>query len=219
MMVVMASTATAARHRPHRPPERCKDHLRQAVVANAQALVYRASVGGAYAEFYGCVYGRRGTTDLGPAQDAPVGHGSGPAYNVRLAGHFAALEFDVFSTDFGPAERLETYDVRRGRIVRSIATGQLTPAQMAWSQSAGEPKPVGVGPTRDLLVTADGALAWIVYDNIRPDPPTLQVWKADAGSDPMMLAAGNDIAVGSLAVSGGVIYWTQAATPHSASLR
>ena len=71
----------------------------------------------------------------------------------------------------------------------------------------------------DLLVRRDGALAWIIELRDAADSPArYQVRSSLSGTASTILAEGNDIAAGSLALAGSTLYWTQGGLARSATL-
>lgn len=71
----------------------------------------------------------------------------------------------------------------------------------------------------DLVVRCDGALAWIIeLRDTAGSQARYQVRSSLSGTASTILAEGNDIAAGSLALAGSTLYWTQGGLPRSASL-
>lgn len=71
----------------------------------------------------------------------------------------------------------------------------------------------------DLVVRRDGALAWIIELRDAADSPArYQVRSSLSGTASTILAEGNDIAAGSLALAGSTLYWTQGGLARSATL-
>lgn len=125
---------------------------------------------------------------------------------VRVSRRLLAV--DLFSC--GPGGTVSTIDLRRtgnGRRVRRL-------------EAAPGPAALGaLADLTDLVLRADGALAWIVeLRAAATSPPRYEVRRALRGAAPELVAQGPDIAPGSLALAGSTLYWTQAGTPRSSPL-
>jgi hypothetical protein len=92
---------------------------------------------------------------------------------VQLAGRFAAWEATCLC-DHGNARRylVEMSSVYGRPHRRSLATGQLPPG------TTSDPDSEGIGPTRALIVTRRGSVAWIARDRYSSDH-SLEVWVAE----------------------------------------
>ena len=125
---------------------------------------------------------------------------------VRVGRRFLAL--DLFSC--GPGGTASAIDLRRtgdGRRVRRLAAtpGPATAGALA--------------DVTDLVLRADGALAWIVELRDSPSsPPRYELRRALRGAAAELVAQGPDIAPGSLALAGSTLYWMQGGTPRSSPL-
>jgi len=114
---------------------------------------------------------------------------------------------------------ISVLSLRTGRVVRQLDTGVPSATQTAAAGAGPSSTQLsGVGPTTTVVLKPDAAVAWIVHDILAPDPPTYQVWKADAGGAPTMLATANDIDPASLALAGSTLYWSQGGAAHAATL-
>jgi hypothetical protein len=81
---------------------------------------------------------------------------------------------------------------------RAYATGARPPSDVI---------NVGIGPTTDIALTANGAVAWIARDEYSPDTAYEVHAVSTGGRRRQLLDRGPGIAAGSLATSGPVIYW------------
>ena len=98
-------------------------------------------------------------------------------------------------------------NLRTGRVLQRVPTGTSSPDA------------VGVGPVVGLVVKSDGAVAWIVENEIPAQhvPAEYEVHAVDKAGD-RLLASGSDIDPHSLALAGSTLYWTQGGKPMSAVL-
>lgn len=162
---------------------------------------------------YGCVYGGKRYV-LGVVPEG--GHEEGPprARHVVLAGSMVAYE----SGEYGPAE------VGGGEEEHTyVIVGNLKTVQFVHKVPSGVPQvpvgknDVGAGAVRAIVLKADGAVAWIAEEEYDYPRISFQVRALDRKGE-RLLALGEDIAPGSLALAGSTVYWTQEGKPHSASL-
>lgn len=118
------------------------------------------------------------------------------AYGIRLGGRFVAYGLrDVSNTrDKGgfptPGDKVLRIDVTRGQARKTLTA---TPDETTLT---------------DIALTERGAVAWITKNGVSP-PASYVVALADAAGT-RTLAAGTDIAPGSLAVSSSFVYWMRA---------
>ncbi len=243
--LIAPASAVARKHHPvaqHKvPPPLCAPDTspyksrsmpyRRTLASGALAQVY--SVGAAPPRLvglqngdrpiYGCVYGHRGAWRLGaePFDD-------GGKYmnldiygdrNVTLAGTFVAFESYVTGDWLcGFQFHVVVEDLNTGKVLRREPVG--TRAVPDPTSECGE---FGLGDATAIVVTADGAVAW-VFQPIQSFveaglvAPGYQVRVADANGS-RVLAAGSDIDPSSLALGGGTLYWTQGGVARSAALR
>jgi hypothetical protein len=98
-------------------------------------------------------------------------------------------------------------NLRTGRVLHKVPTGTSSPGA------------VGIGPVVSLVVKSDGAVAWIVENEIpaRHVPAEYEVHAVDKTGN-RLLASGSDIDPHSLALAGSTLYWTQGGKPMSAPL-
>jgi len=81
-----------------------------------------------------------------------------------------------------------------------------------------EPFIIDIGPTVDIIVKDDGAVAWVAEQFRAPAAPAeYQVIKVDRYGE-RLLASGMDIDPHSLVLGGSMLYWTQGGKPSSATL-
>lgn len=205
------TTAPAAARRPH-PAFRCTTQTGQTILADNQARIY-ATGRGTYA---GCGYRARHAITLG--QIGSAGEAVVNLNNVVLVGSVAALNQATQTAQAGYTFTVSVFDLRRGRLLRSLPTGAPSASQLAFSSLACYRYCAGVGPTTALVLKTDGAAAWIVNDNQAPDTPTYKVVRADAAGSPTVVAAGADIDPTSLALGRSTLYWQQAGATHSSQL-
>lgn len=184
----------------------CLPGRRGVVTADANVQIY---VGPSIAEgrplpeiptYYGCSYARGRSYRLGnPASGGEVG--SSGTGKFRLAGNIAAYE------QFNTGVRFEHWVVVRnlntGLVIHRLPTGEPAP---------GQGSDIGFGPIYSLVAASDGSVAWIAGSG-----GEYQVRVFDR-SGARLIAAGRDIAPGSLALAGSTFYWTQAGGPTSSTL-
>lgn len=122
---------------------------------------------------------------------------------ITIAGHFIAYAaYSDCAADYCNPNAVMVQDLATGR--RTFAEGTL----------------VAVAHVRDLVLRADGAVAWIQasYDDNGSVRPGLDVVAGGAGRTPVVLGSGEDVAPGSLALAGRTVYWTQGGQPRSGTL-
>jgi hypothetical protein len=101
-------------------------------------------------------------------------------------------------------------DLRSGRVLRRVPTGIANRPVRGL---------IGSGPATQILVDAQGAIAWIV-ETASPTggrPAQFEVHAAGQGGT-RTLAAGADISPRSLALVGDTLYWTQDGKASSTTL-
>lgn len=211
-LVAAAAAPVAAAHLRHKAPPKCPPKNQGVLVADAQAVVYRAATV-AYEpeehkfvegleEIFGCAYGAKLSYHLGPP---PYG---GPEYSggvlpIALAGPVVA--YGVGQSDpHASAREVWVRNLRTGRLLHRIPNG-----------SPAEPGDIGLGVTTAIVVKNDGSVAWIV--GTREQLGGVQVRSVDkTGSH--LLDASPEIDLSSLALAGSWLYWTQGGKPMSAVL-
>jgi hypothetical protein len=171
------------------------------VAADARALLFSRSEGH---EIFGCAFGHSRTTYLGQRYECGNGEsGCGGVQQETLAGPLAAYESEHDPGGI-PHRVVVVRSLSSGRVIRKLPTG--TPHG---------PEEVGGGPTTAIVVKDDGAVAWIVETSGLPEE--YEVRAADR-SGSRLLARGQDISPGSLALAGSTLYWTQGNKPFSSPL-
>jgi len=165
-----------------------------------------------------CIYGSRRSTFVDLVGTDSQLKSVETTFGVQLAGTLVAAEQGgrgELSIGYG----ISVLSLRTGRVLRQLDTGVPSATQTAAAGAGPSSTQLsGVGPTTSVVLRPDAAVAWIVHDILAPDPPTYQVWKADAGAAPTMLATGNDIGPGSLALAGSTLYWSEGGAAHAATL-
>jgi hypothetical protein len=192
----------------HKPAPKCPPAHWPVVVADAQAQLYvqPASLVEPFTpeEVYGCAYSTKRSYDLGPAP-GQCGGGGGGCASVRhevLAGPMVAYE------QFAASNAHETADWKV--LVRNLRTGAIVHREP--TGTAVTPNDIGAGPTVEIVVKSDGAVAWTNTEEL-----SYQVHAVDETGS-RLLASGSDIDPHSLALAGSTLYWTQGGQPYSAPL-
>jgi hypothetical protein len=184
--------------------------------ANSQAELYirpeSSSPSGPYhsVEIGGCAFAHGREVSIG----RPAGfssQGGGGIDEEVLAGHLVAYERVAFpgpQSPFGATYVVIVRDLRSGRLLREMPNG---------APRLGS-KQVGAGPTRAIVLRADGGVAWIVEDEARRAArPVYDVYAADR-TGTRLLASGEDVDPSSLALVGHRLYWLRATVPATAIL-
>jgi hypothetical protein len=191
----------------------CSSSGSTAVYASKSARVFtkRAIVKPRYRvrRYYGCAYRYNRKFRLATVGEPGVFETA--VTQIRLAGRFVAHA----SFYEGPAGG--TYAVVRVRDLRSGV--QTVNIQAGAPLQPGEPDTSDQqARIRDLELRPNGSVAAITGTN---DPatgvPIYRVIKRDPAGT-AVLDSGPDIDPTSLALSGGILYWTKAGQPHSATL-
>lgn len=126
------------------------------------------------------------------------------AYRIQLRGRFVAYglkDVDDARAKAGapiPGDKVLRIDITRRHGRKTLAT---TP---------------NFATLKDIALTERGAVAWIVKNNV-PPPTSYVVALADAAGT-RTLAAGTDIARGSLAMSRSFVYWKRAGSAFARKL-
>ena len=129
---------------------------------------------------------------------------------TRFAGRLLGVGYTE-CTPGGTFALIRVLRVRSGSIARS-----LDPAPDVKPLAGGGPLLTSVNML-DLVMRANGALAWIVeVANPMSGPSGYQVRSSARGKASIVLAAGASIERGSLALAASRIYWTQDGQPRSA---
>ncbi|HEX3519597.1 MAG TPA: hypothetical protein VHT29_11255 [Solirubrobacteraceae bacterium] len=238
-LISTAQAASAAQAR-HRAVPSCPPAHAHVLLADPHAVVYTIveHIKGQYEvetelATRGCVDGRKGSYKLAQERiPAPLEPG-GLTRDFALNGTMVAYEESAALGDryesLGTEYHVVVRDLRTGRVLHDIPTGVPLRA----------PKPhetkVGVGNLVALVVTGDGAAAWIAEDygrstSMSPGGLFFDVYAVDS-SGTRLLAAGTDIDPTSLALSAGTmnltypqvvagttVYWTEAGKASSTPL-
>lgn len=105
-------------------------------------------------------------------------------------------------------------DLRSGRVLHKVPTGMSKAPSPGHGSGEEGARVVGAGPTINLVVKSDGAVAWTVDTE---EGPGRQVWAIDR-SGKRLVAEGTNLDPHSLALAGSTIYWTQDGQAFSAPL-
>jgi hypothetical protein len=192
----------------------CRRPGSRVLLVDGEAMVFRASAPGKLPEYkatFGCVRGGA-AYDLGEVPKCAVSRECGGARRERLAGADVAYE-SLFVTGEEARWFVDVRNLRSGRLVRHVPTGVPLTARPGFF--------TGVGPTKEIVVKADGSVAWIAEDLERSSgelPLYFDVYASDA-SGTRLLASGSNVAPTSLALAGSTIYWTQEGHAFSSPLR
>ncbi|MCW2992733.1 MAG: hypothetical protein JWQ18_228 [Conexibacter sp.] len=181
------------------------------VVANAQVRVYfgRAAPG-----YHACSKVTGKLTKLGPPQaDLTVVDLS----RWRLRGSLLAYVREKAFYKESPTFVVVVRDARTGHTLRAL---DAAPPDGSGS-AVGYDQQLDLG-VRDLALTADGRVAWIVTNPyakgfVMGDAAT-QVWKADRAGVTLLDPGPDDIAPGSLELTGDALQWIRGGQPQSATL-
>jgi hypothetical protein len=213
----MVSAATSHR----KTITRCLAGRSHVIVANAKAQVYEGPSIGKRGEsipespvYYGCVYGRKKSYELGLPEGGTSG-GSWRSYAYTLAGPIVAY---AEAARIGYEEQNPKYiykvvvrDLLNGRLLHNLPTG--IPPRGANRE--------GIGEVTALVVKRDGAVAWIVQvlenmagGRLRSNYEVRAVDKAGR----RVLAISTEIGPHSLKLRGSTLHWTQGGKPMSATL-
>jgi len=194
----------------------CKFASRSAAPENARVIkattraVAFSAVGADGREVFACRRGARARS-LGLSVTCPLGCAGIRA--VQLSARYAAWEdVAVGSRDGDDHDRVRVRSLTSKAPARSIPSGGS-------SRVLGDPpyrSPLP-GSVTDLLLVADGSVAWIAQVE-SGRTRTNSVWISAAGMPPRQLDGGPDVLAGSLAVATKRLYWTRGETAASAPL-
>jgi hypothetical protein len=211
VVLLMTAASTSSARTREKPPVRCAPRHSHVLVAGSRAEVYerRDPESGAL-EVFGCAYGHKRRYLLGGPPEFGATGGGGVKHE-RVAGTVVAYEIIGAAECSEPNRewRVVVRDLRNGRFIHLVPTGTKVPKSLD----------VGIGPVVSIVVKSDGAVAWIVEDELGPAsaPVEYEVHALDkAGS--RLLASGTDVGPRSLALRGSMLYWTKGEKPFSASL-
>jgi hypothetical protein len=99
-----------------------------------------------------------------------------------------------------------------GVVVENLITGKLSHVNPSLSGSLGG----GFGPVRSIAVKHNGSVVWGA--EIEGTPPHIQI-ESDGIEGFRVLDEGSEIDAASLVLSGSTAWWTDSATPQSATVR
>jgi hypothetical protein len=228
VLVVLSAGASASyAGSGHKPAAKCAPGHTRLITADAQAQVYLRPEGSGPSgfeaeEIFGCTYGsKRSFAISGPP--AFSAEGGGEATHYTLAG--AVLAYASLGVELVPPPGVTEWKVvvenlRNGRMLHEVPTGTASaPAMTSAPGGIRNPRYVGIGPVVSLVVKSDGAVAWIVENEIpaRHVPAEYEVHAVDKTGS-RLLASGAEIDPHSLALAGSTLYWTQGGKPMSAAL-
>jgi hypothetical protein len=215
LLSLLAGASVATARQRHRVTPTCPPVNKGVVVADAQAVVYRAGTTVYEPEehkfvegnegIFGCAYVAKRSYDFGfPPYGGPSG--SGGVDHIALAGPVVAYEVAQTSPfAFGrDVNEVWVRNLRTGKVIHRIPDG--SPSQ------SGD---IGIGDTTAIVVKNDGSVAWIVGTSEQLGHA--QVRSVDkTGSH--VLAISPEIDPYSLALAGSTLYWTEGGKPASAVL-
>ena len=163
-------------------------------------------------DYVGCAFGRERHFVLGP-ETTCAATGCTGTNTIVLAGSLVAYEqlsegFNGAASTGGGRWQIVVRDLRTGRVIHDVLTGTMA-----------QPRPgyEGIGPTTDVVVKPDGALAWIAVGVIGAEYGVYQVHELDA-SGSRTLAVSPSIGPTSLAIAGSTLYWSEGGHAASAPL-
>lgn len=181
----------------------------RAIQATTRAVAFSA-VGADGREVFACRRGARARS-LGLSATCPLGCAGIRA--VQLSDRYAAWEDVTAGSRDG-----DDHDLVRVRSLTSKAPARSIPSGGS-SRVLGDPpyrSPLP-GSVTDLLLRADGSVAWIAQAE-SGRTPTHSVWISAAGMPPRQLDDGPDVRAGSLAAAARRLYWTRGETAVSAPI-
>jgi hypothetical protein len=205
--LLLAVTAATPAHAGTDVP--CGGSSARTVLENQRARVY---VAGNF--YYGCHRGRR-RVELGQAGGdddcCSSGGASAATHTLRLKGRLVAFGSESVSHAYGYF-LVEVIDLVTRRRVFSVPTSSLDR-----NSSYGFVFTRGGGPTTDLVLAADGAVAWIVNRIDAPGVVPYEVHRCDRRGC-AMLSRNATIEPRSLTLKGGIIRWRQGGAERRARL-
>ena len=108
----------------------------------------------------------------------------------------------------GGARLIKLLDASSGKELVEVPNGtpEYTPRDEAAGCRPGNVD-VGIGPSTDLVLRADGLLAWIAGSTCRTDPGRREVHVRAPGREPQQVALGGGIGARSLGLSRAGVHW------------
>jgi hypothetical protein len=214
LLSLLAGASVATARQRHGVTPTCPPVNKGVVVADAQAVVYRAGTTVYEPEehkfvegnegIFGCAFGARRLYHFGVPPYGSATSGSGGVGSIVLAGTVAAYDVGRSASFGSSSHEIWVRNLRTGTLIYRMPNG--LPA---------EPGDIGLGDTTAIVVKGDGSVAWIVRAGGRLG--SIQVRSVDkTGSH--VLATSPEINPDSLALAGGTLYWTQGGKPASAVL-
>jgi hypothetical protein len=196
--VVVAGYAAPGGHAAGKAPS-CSPKGSRIIAATAKARVFEKRVmrDTHVRATYGCLLSRRRPVRF-LVPDFPTGYDP-----IRLAGHFVAYgSYSDCAADYCDPNNVMVEDLSNGK--RTFADGS----------------DLEVANVTSLVLRANGSVAWIQtsFSKIGESLEGFTVAKAEHGKPAVVLATGEDVDPGSLALAGKTLYWTQAGMPASAPL-
>ena len=185
---------------------KCESASGTTVVANERARIFARR-----GTLYACAAGSRRTIELGPRFSAgecfsPNDCSGSGIRTVRLTRRFAAYVEARTTTD-AATSAIRVVDIRQ-RTERNV-----------WREgSLNSTESVGVP---DIELASDGSIAWLAIRGPRGTTSTnftRRVLASTRGAAPVVLDEGGGIELGSLALAGKLVYWTNAGAPRSAAI-
>ena len=221
-LTLLAFPATAASHRIAGRPA-CPARHAKTLLADPQAAVYSEVEHYGFFEIRACARGHR---SYGLRVETQEGNRCKPGCIVFPNSFALAGTMVAYGENTEPGDKYEACPCGKWFVVvRNLLTGRVLvtnstgDANLAQGTSS-PPKAgnyVGVGPALDVIVKSDGAVAWLVYNEISRQPGQYEVPVADRlGS--RVVAVDPNLDPASLAIAGSTLYWTANGTAASARL-
>ncbi len=227
---VLALPAVASANRSHAAFFQCPPAPSRVLRADRQAVVYKGTAtgiesqetpGGRYEHYAvhftvirGCSRASGRSFTLGPpasGDGSAGGESGGGIQHETLRGEMVAYEDFAEGCGLNQSQcsgRFEVVvrDLRTGKTLHKVPTGTLATPNLNF---------VGVGSTTEIVVKADGAVAWITEAPLQEG--LYQVHALDKTGS-RMLASGRGINANSLALNGNELSWSQDGTRTSTPL-
>lgn len=136
-------------------------------------------------------------------QDAESGKDSGSTRRPTVAGGYVAY----IAARSGPTGPIDVWNSQTGalRVQGTVAEADRRP-------DGSDP------PVAGLVLTPAGHVAWMLGPTNGKNNYVIHAESPNPSAEAPVLASGSDIAPGSLAAAGGVVYWTQGGLARSSAL-